>query len=78
MSEHSFRRLLAKCQLAEIRNATGLSYRYSILIRRGHAPHPRHYAALTELVLRLNQKVHNTHCGSSAIPPLARQMIAAA
>jgi CRISPR-associated endonuclease Cas1 len=41
--------LLAKCPLAEIRHATGLSTRYAIKIRQGYVPHPRHFAALAAL-----------------------------
>ena len=32
--------LVAKSSIAEIRGATGLSARYVIVIRQGHAPHP--------------------------------------
>jgi CRISPR-associated endonuclease Cas1 len=42
--------LLARCSLAQIRDATGLSYRSAILIRKGHVPHPRHYQNLAALV----------------------------
>lgn len=44
------RPLLAKCSIAEIRNATGLSTRYVIMIRKGLVPHPRHYLVLAALV----------------------------
>jgi hypothetical protein len=42
--------LVAKCSIAEIRRATGLSTRYVIMIRKGCVPHPRHYPALATLV----------------------------
>lgn len=34
---------------AQIMQATGLSRRYAIMIRRGFIPHPRHFAVLAEL-----------------------------
>jgi hypothetical protein len=40
---------LAKCSLADIRNATELSTGYVIRIRRGRTPHPRHFEALAKL-----------------------------
>jgi CRISPR-associated protein Cas1 len=42
--------LLPGRSLAEIRDATELSYRSAILIRKGHVPHPRHYQKLAALV----------------------------
>jgi hypothetical protein len=44
------RPLLAKCPLADICNATGLSTGYVIRVRHGRIPHPRHYSALAQLV----------------------------
>jgi CRISPR-associated endonuclease Cas1 len=42
--------LLVGRSLAEICDATELSYRSAILIRKGHVPHPRHYQNLAALV----------------------------
>jgi hypothetical protein len=47
--ETTVRPLLAKCSLADIRNATKLSTGYVIRIRRGRTPHPRHFEALAKL-----------------------------
>jgi hypothetical protein len=47
--ETTVRPLLAKCSLADIRNATELSTGYVIRIRRGRTPHPRHFEALAKL-----------------------------
>lgn len=38
------------CTIGEIRRVTGLSTRYAIMIRQGHAPHPRHFPTLAGLV----------------------------
>jgi hypothetical protein len=41
--------LVARCSLSDVQRATGLSKRYAIMIRQGHVPHPRHFAALAQL-----------------------------
>jgi hypothetical protein len=40
--------LLAKVAVSEIRAATGLSARYTMMIRQSYVPHPRHFSALAK------------------------------
>jgi hypothetical protein len=42
--------LVAQCPLTDFRRATGFSKSYSIMIRQGYIPHPRHYPTLAKLV----------------------------
>jgi hypothetical protein len=45
---------LQNCSLSQIRKATGLSLRHCSRIKRGYAPHKRHWATLRDLIRRLN------------------------